>query len=756
MTFTLTINGVPQDLASKRLSLDSLAVSWAGPRELRFIEHAPHNAASYGVEDAVTLSVDGAVRFRGRIKRADLAGAPNAEHVAYTCLGLRELAKGVWVRDPAHGFPRVVFNAPDDDDDYDASRAGLTVGEMVAWLFDEHAALLRAAGAIADAPAAGYVQAELDALDVVPPKVVLDSAHFDDALEALLRFQPAHRLVADPATQTFHFREVAALPAKTVTYNSADRPLSALLRPSTEGRATAVEIHGPMRPVNETLCLSTGGLAKLWNAALEADWTWAKCFDPANGATYGRVYRRFQIADAAKRRIARGLAEAAALGDNAPARCPQVYRKAADGAWAWVPSAFDFTSGVLLLAQPATVGDEYAEGAAACAADLRLVYAYLAEPLSVRRPASGYEGTAYTAPANPVQVVRRFYDEDFVLPAQAAHYENAAGQLLAAHKDIVYAGTVRLGVLDWPLADLGWRVSFAAQDDEGEPVETGFESLGAVLLRVAYDFRSGRTEMVLSTDTSAFVGLWPAEARELRTQTRRAERYRALQASAQSPTPRAGNDGEIGAAANARGVYSIRRYEDDEAGRVAGHVDLEAGDGIAIERQVDANHNGFRIAAAADAKRGEWYWFERDLSGTYANLTITDRELYRPNYDCTSAPGNQAYPVGWGRVSKMAAWFTNTIPDGVEVYYGLRYAAASGACPDLNGENWAPLSEMQEGVGYLDKNANIDLSEGIGRAIPGAARGILGARCRVIVDLPNPPGSWSASGCLVVGVFVEA
>ena len=182
---------------------------------------------------------------------------------------------------------------------------------------------------------------------------------------------------------------------------------------------------------------------------------------------------------------------------------------------------------------------------------------------------------------------------------------------------------------------------------------------------------------------------------------------------------------------------------------------LASGDGIAIERHVDANHNGFKIAVAADAKRGEWYWFERDLSGTYENLTITDLELYRPNYDVASAPGNQAYPVGWGRVEKMAAWFTGTIAAGVEVYFGVRYAAASGACPNLNDENWTPLGDMPEGVGYLDSAANIGLCEGIGRAIPGAARGILGARCRVIVDLPNPPGSWNASGCLVVGVFVE-
>jgi hypothetical protein len=620
MTYTLTINDVEQNLSTKKLSLESLESSWVNPRSFRFVEHVAHNAASYSVEDEVVLSADGTVRFRGRVKRIDLDGVPNAERVVYTCLGLRELAKSVTVHDPTYGFPRVVFNAPADDDDYDAARSDQTVGEIIEWLFDQHVDELRALGIVAASPATGYVQADLDALSVVPPKVVFDSQDFDAALADLMDFQRGYRFIADPATQTFRFKKVATLSTATITYNSSDKPLSALLRPSTERRATAVEIVGPMRPVNATVYLSTSGLTKLWTASYESDWTWAKCFDPDNDNSYGYVFRRFQITNADRRRMAHSLAEPAALGDNAKPRCPQVYRKTAGGSWAWVPSMFDFESGVILLSQPATSGDESTEGEATCASNICLVYSYLTSPLSARAPASGYEGTAYTEPDNAVEVVRRVYDENFTLSAQQSDYAAWAQQLLDASKDIVYAGSVALGVLDWSLAGLDRRLNFTAQDDDGDPITTGFESLGAVLLSVRYRFAESRTELTLSTDLAPFVDTRlhaDAQLRELATQARRGERYRALHACAQAPTPRAGNDGEPGAASNAGGVHSIRRYEDSESLRVAGHVDLESGDGITITRQVDANHNGFKVevdtSSSTVPKKGQWYWFTECL-----------------------------------------------------------------------------------------------------------------------------------------------
>ena len=647
MSYTLTINTIEQDLAEPPISLESLKVSWSGPRTFRFIEHAAHVDASFEVEDDVLLSVDETVRFRGRIKRVDLEGVPNAERVVYICLGLRELAKDVTVHDPTYNFPRVVFNAPLNDDDYDAARSDETAGEIIAWLFDQHADHLRAAGVIAASPATGYVAAELDALDVVPPKVVLDSQDFDAALDELIAFQSGYRFIADPDTQTFHFEEVATLATKTITYNSSDKPLSAILKPSTEGRATAVKIYGPRQPINRTVKLSGTDLTKHWDTNLESTWTWAKCFDPNNADTYGRVFRRFQITDSSKRRFTHALASPAALDDFPTSFAPHAYRKTTIDSWARVPAEFDFDNGIFTLAQPATTGDQYTEGNAVCASDICFVYAYLSSPLTARAPTSGYAGTAYTEPQNPVEVLRRFYDEHFTLTSQTTHYAKMAAELLRAYEDIVYAGVVRLRVLDWAVADLDQRLNFTGRDDEGGPITTGFESLGAMLNTVLYDFTHGRTELDLSTDASTFVDLRPPRVRELETQARRNERYRALYRNVHAPTPRAGNDGEIGAIDYNRGVYSLRRHQDATFYRIAGHVDIESGDGINITRQVDATHNGIKITAK---QAGEWYWF---YSPAVLNTSSTTTEL-RP-CGCTNT-ADKFYPeMAAGTVTKVRA-----------------------------------------------------------------------------------------------------
>ncbi|MFO7900721.1 MAG: hypothetical protein R6V58_16875 [Planctomycetota bacterium] len=640
-----------------------------------------HTDADFGVEDEVVFSVDDVARFRGRVKRVDCDGTPNAERVVYTCLGLRELAKDVTVRDPDYGFPRVVFNAPEDDDDYDADRAEMTVGEMIAWLFDEHDSALRAVGAIGEAPATGYVSAELDALDVVPTKIVLDSTDFDAGLVELLRRQRGHRVLADPDTRTFHFERVADLPAKTITYNSTDRPLSALLRPSTAGRATAVRIVGPRRPITRTVTLSGGGLEKHWDPGDEADWTWAKCFDTDLAETYGRVFRRFRISDASKRRMAHALPEPTGLGDGHPARGPQVYRRAVDGAWAPVPADFDLEDGVLLLAQPATTGDQYAEGEAECADDLALVYAYLGDPLSARAPAAGYEGTAYTEPENPVEVVRRIYDEAFTRPEQESAYADLAAELLAATRDIVYAGTVRLAALDWSLSNLGHRLDLAAQDDDGEPVDTGFESLGAVVLGAAYHLGRGRMDLELTTDLSDFVALRPPGLRELATQARRNERYRSLHGSPGAATPGAGNDGEIGSDATARGVYSLFRYGDSQADRVTGHVDLEPGPGVTIDRQVDELHNGFKIAADT----GRWFAFTCAISTGDESGPWT-KALAVPDVDTTST-GAGEIELPAGRVTAIRAVFATNITAG-SITLTPRKAGSADSRDDGEIDNW--------------------------------------------------------------------
>jgi hypothetical protein len=137
-------------------------------------------------------------------------------------------------------------------------------------------------GAAVEKPQAGYIQSELDALSVIPPKVVFFETHFDEALELILRFQPGFAFQIYPETRVYHFLKVSDLSQKTITYNSDDRPLSSLLAPSTRGRFTAYKIVGGPQHTTESLFLSSDDLEEYWEHSLEEDWTVDKAFAPEN------------------------------------------------------------------------------------------------------------------------------------------------------------------------------------------------------------------------------------------------------------------------------------------------------------------------------------------------------------------------------------------------------------------------------------------------------------------------------------------
>jgi len=135
-------------------------------------------------------------------------------------------------------------------------------------------------GASVEMPQAGYIQSELDALSVIPAKVVFFENHFDEALELILRFQPGFAFQIYPETRVYHFLKVADFTQKTITYNSDDRPISSLLAPSTRGRFTAYKIVGGPQHTTATLFLSSADLEEHWDQSLEADWTVDKAFAP--------------------------------------------------------------------------------------------------------------------------------------------------------------------------------------------------------------------------------------------------------------------------------------------------------------------------------------------------------------------------------------------------------------------------------------------------------------------------------------------
>jgi len=282
-TYTLLINDQPVDLAQARASLGELAFSWRGGAELTFTQAKPHHQADYLEEDDVELRVDGQAVFRGRLVERELRGDPGSESVGYLARGLRDRARDVAVVDPVTGVPEVTFNAPPEDEaNWQAGRCEQTVGEIVQWLIDTFADELIAAGVLAQG-GTHYLQAEVDALDVIPPEVVFHEVSVEEALLEVLRHQPDFGLRIDPATRRFRFLRFSTLPERTVTIDqlpegAGDRVLANLLRPTTVGCYTAYEIRGERQLTPAVLYLSDGDLQEHWDPALEDSWTLARAF----------------------------------------------------------------------------------------------------------------------------------------------------------------------------------------------------------------------------------------------------------------------------------------------------------------------------------------------------------------------------------------------------------------------------------------------------------------------------------------------
>jgi len=220
---------------------------------------------------------------------------------------------------------------------------------------------------------------------------------------------------------------------------------------------------------------------------------------------YRYVYSRFRITEEARRQIAREIPKgyfADSMGFWR--RVPAFQRKVVTGSgsgqeyfWLVVTVRFFYNSGVILTRAPLYSGDAFTPGEASGPDDVRLYYAYRGPGLAARYPASGFEGTAYSEAG--VEREKVCHDPRFKVAAQQGDYGKLAQEMLAPLKDIVYAGGIPLRKLDWSLANLGYRVNVAAQDDEGSPITTGFESIRAQLASCTYEFPSGVTRLELST-----------------------------------------------------------------------------------------------------------------------------------------------------------------------------------------------------------------------------------------------------------------
>jgi hypothetical protein len=501
----------------------------------------------------------------------------SANELDYVCLDPTHRARReVAILSGPHGdprsIPRLVYNAKIDNDDdrafefrHDAS-VGQIVRDVLSFAYNELVSLCQAAPPpIVGGPA--YVDADLDAFDFKPQeKVVFESELLGSGLERLLRWHPAHRIVFHPGLhplgRKWRFIDPTASPATTLTLNDfsdgAKHVLSLSLARSLEGRFTAVRIFGPQRTRVETVYQRDdaetssleGGLTPLWSLQQELNFRQLGPFGRRDAV--GDAGRRWRIADPAKRRLARILpyevlissSEFNVAGTNLlykRTRRPTFQVTFDDGRTWWTVNgvSLDLVHGVVtvpyavhqaadLSQSGSSASDEGSLdpdliGAYRLPDNARFTFAYFAEPVSARYPPSGFEGTAFDVAG--VAVERRLYDEMLAVGYETGvvattaqrieQYQRLAQRLLQTTKDVVYTGGCVLEGIDYDFLRLDRRVHFAAVDGQGRPIETGWESIGAIVTDVEYDFHERTTALTFSSDQMGFTHQDPAKLKEL-------------------------------------------------------------------------------------------------------------------------------------------------------------------------------------------------------------------------------------------------
>lgn len=451
---------------------------------------------------------------------------------------------GAFPQPPETAVPRLVYNAKiitDPDGAYQVGGDG-TAAQIVAGLLEFcYPPLAWLNCAPTDGTAAGndvpYLAADLVGMTVKPQeKLVFESESIRSAVERVChQFAPRRKILFHSGTRRWRFLDVTAGTSRRLTLNDHTATavvLSLDLRPSIADRYTAIKFYGPETSTLElfdwrgnfqgpgsTTSTTTGGETADTLAPVLASGVKLEDYSDAGGMKEVWGYSRWQIVDPDKRRGALYFPEEITV-QLGPYVFVQVARPQLllswDGGVNWqIADAvrYDPLTGTVdtgipwyKFVSPAPVAASTQNYFVPNA--VRLVWQYLDVPLSVRVPETGFEGTAYTV--DGLQLERRLYDEslsvgrEFGVPVTTAErraaFEALGRELLDLHKDISYSGGCTLAGIQYDFARLNRRVSFNAVDADGDPLETGWETITAAVTECEFDFENDLTTLTFSSD----------------------------------------------------------------------------------------------------------------------------------------------------------------------------------------------------------------------------------------------------------------
>lgn len=501
--------------------------------------------------------------FEGWVEEPDIGQETNVCTVVAYDPRFRHAKRHVVMNGPTaepEAYPRAVFNvANDNDDDYAYSiLQNATLAQIIQQLLLDAQPDLYELGCSPQAPNLPYVEDDLGGfgssdsdsdsitdwvggLDFIPQeKIVSQSETLFALLQRILsQYAPATKMFWQPGERKFRFFKVKEAPQRTITCNDLDDPdqvvLGLEIHRSAEGRYGAVKFFGP-----EGVEWSEAE----WNADSSAGNT----LEPIEYFTEGTppndytCYRKFVITDPDFTRIVRkgpyqvyvpgpftiwtnasGSIQGDLMNSVVQTWSPSFQVRFADAAWGsgnWKTLTgwrMDLRSGVIDFGETCIARWKGPGNGVDEPIGFKFVYPRLTEPLTVRYPESGFEGTIESVAG--IENELKQYDESLAvgksygIPVTTTlrqnRYKKMARQIHDARKDLVYAGTITLEGLHYDFLKLNQRINIAAKTDDGDPLTTGLESVGAILTDCELDPEEFTTTLQFSSDQLEILGIDP-------------------------------------------------------------------------------------------------------------------------------------------------------------------------------------------------------------------------------------------------------
>lgn len=534
------------DLEAARIGDFICKFSDSAPASLEFSIVAPQHTFPIALRDLVRFWDDAGTTpdavaqsesnplFEGFIWECEPAESNLLKYVAYdpSMLSGKEIPVMSTAWDPSAGVglppepgtgavPRLIFNATIDNDvDYAFSRAdNQTVGQMIAIVLDDALEPLRWYQAAPGLDVA-YQTSDLATFDFRPQEKIVST---NESIRAFLdrltqQHYPEFAFRWDPGTHYWRWYSRLAGAAVTLTLNdpaAANTVLSMELHRSLEGRYPAIKFYGPETNTVEIFSTLDGSLEAIDPPLVIETYT------DAGGTDTVEVHGLYQIVDVEKRRGAKLLPQYSTVRDDdyhwVSTRSP-MFEISFDlgNSWRAVESViFDFQNGIVTFGEglytyfwtdhpPAGSTQHFFVPNA-----FRVIWAPFADPITVRRPATGFVGTSHTVAGQTSEM--HIYDEmlsvgtnrigtPVTTASRVAQYQKLGDAILAARKDIVHTGGCVLEGLRYEFCRMGKNVNIEAVDADGTAVITGWESINAVVSDVEYNFAEQTTTLTFSQE----------------------------------------------------------------------------------------------------------------------------------------------------------------------------------------------------------------------------------------------------------------